>query len=58
MSWNVRISAIRQPADLIGPEPTFATIDVSFISLKLILPALGTLLRSGSQRRRTDQTAV
>jgi 23S rRNA (cytidine1920-2'-O)/16S rRNA (cytidine1409-2'-O)-methyltransferase len=38
-----------QPADLIGPEPTFATIDVSFISLKLILPALGSLLKSGSQ---------
>ncbi|MBM7564384.1 TlyA family RNA methyltransferase [Paenibacillus sacheonensis] len=36
------------PEDLKGPEPTFATIDVSFISLKLILPALGTLLRPGS----------
>lgn len=33
-----------QPADLIGPSPTFATIDVSFISLKLILPALAGLL--------------
>ncbi|CAM3964770.1 TlyA family RNA methyltransferase [Paenibacillus alkaliterrae] len=33
-----------QPSDLIGPAPTFATIDVSFISLKLILPALSTLL--------------
>ncbi|MNZ54314.1 Hemolysin A [compost metagenome] len=33
-----------QPADLTGPTPTFATIDVSFISLKLILPALSTLL--------------
>ncbi|WP_424766155.1 TlyA family RNA methyltransferase [Paenibacillus sp. sgz302251] len=37
-----------QPADLIGPAPTFATIDVSFISLKLILPALSTLLSVGS----------
>jgi 23S rRNA (cytidine1920-2'-O)/16S rRNA (cytidine1409-2'-O)-methyltransferase len=33
-----------QPADLAGPSPTFASIDVSFISLKLILPALSTLL--------------
>ncbi|WP_138753417.1 TlyA family RNA methyltransferase [Paenibacillus sinopodophylli] len=37
-----------QPADLIGPQPTFATIDVSFISLKHILPALSTLLSIGS----------
>lgn len=37
-----------QPADLEGPSPTFATIDVSFISLKLILPALGGLLSPGS----------
>ncbi|WP_169081895.1 TlyA family RNA methyltransferase [Paenibacillus sp. PL91] len=33
-----------QPADLVGPSPTFASIDVSFISLKLILPALSHLL--------------
>lgn len=37
-----------QPADLDGPTPTFASIDVSFISLKLILPALSGLLRVGS----------
>lgn len=37
-----------EPADLLGPPPTFATIDVSFISLKLILPALSTLLSVGS----------
>lgn len=37
-----------QKADLQGPPPTFATIDVSFISLKLILPVLGTLLAQGS----------
>jgi 23S rRNA (cytidine1920-2'-O)/16S rRNA (cytidine1409-2'-O)-methyltransferase len=37
-----------QPGDLNGPKPTFATIDVSFISLKLSLPALGTLLEPGS----------
>ncbi|NBD22676.1 TlyA family RNA methyltransferase [Paenibacillus glycinis] len=36
------------PEDLKGPEPTFATIDVSFISLKLILPTLGTLLKRGA----------
>lgn len=30
--------------DLQGPRPTFASIDVSFISLKLILPALRNLL--------------
>lgn len=33
-----------QPGDLQGPQPTFASIDVSFISLKLILPALYGLL--------------
>ncbi|WP_028610448.1 TlyA family RNA methyltransferase [Paenibacillus harenae] len=37
-----------QPSDLVGPAPTFATIDVSFISLKLILPALSNLLSTGS----------
>lgn len=35
-------------ADLTGPPPTFASIDVSFISLKLILPALAGLLSEGS----------
>lgn len=33
-----------QPGDLEGPQPTFASIDVSFISLKLILPPLRELL--------------
>jgi len=32
------------PADLTGEMPNFATIDVSFISLSLILPVLRTLL--------------
>lgn len=32
------------PADLMGEMPNFATIDVSFISLRLILPVLKTLL--------------
>lgn len=32
------------PQDLVGAMPNFATIDVSFISLKLILPVLKTLL--------------
>lgn len=36
------------PADLHNGLPSFATIDVSFISLKLILPVLKTLLTSGS----------
>lgn len=36
------------PADLQGPEPNFATIDVSFISLKIILPALYPLLKPHS----------
>lgn len=36
------------PADLAGEMPNFATIDVSFISLTLILPVLKTLLVSGS----------
>lgn len=30
-----------------GPQPDFATIDVSFISLKLILPVLAQLLQPG-----------
>ncbi|MCS7461629.1 TlyA family RNA methyltransferase [Paenibacillus doosanensis] len=33
-----------QPGDLKGPQPSFASIDVSFISLKLILPPLKLLL--------------
>ncbi|MNX25210.1 16S/23S rRNA (cytidine-2'-O)-methyltransferase TlyA [compost metagenome] len=33
------------PEDLDGPAPDFASIDVSFISLKLILPPLKTLLK-------------
>ncbi|UVI32301.1 TlyA family RNA methyltransferase [Paenibacillus spongiae] len=37
-----------QPADLQGPQPTFATIDVSFISLKIILATLVQLLHEGS----------
>ncbi len=32
------------PQDLKGPKPNFATIDVSFISLHLILPTLALLL--------------
>ncbi|WP_019241329.1 MULTISPECIES: TlyA family RNA methyltransferase [Bacillus] len=32
------------PADLVGEMPSFASIDVSFISLTLILPVLKTLL--------------
>lgn len=32
-----------------GPKPSFATIDVSFISLKLILPVLAGLLELGGQ---------
>jgi 23S rRNA (cytidine1920-2'-O)/16S rRNA (cytidine1409-2'-O)-methyltransferase len=36
------------PADLQAGMPNFASIDVSFISLKLILPVLKTLLVSGS----------
>jgi 23S rRNA (cytidine1920-2'-O)/16S rRNA (cytidine1409-2'-O)-methyltransferase len=33
-----------KPEDLQGPQPTFASIDVSFISLKLILPPLKLIL--------------
>jgi len=36
------------PADLTGEMPNFSTIDVSFISLKLILPVVKTLLVPGS----------
>lgn len=32
-----------------GPKPSFATIDVSFISLKLILPVLSQMLESSGQ---------
>jgi len=37
-----------QPEQLEGPPPTFASIDVSFISLKLILPTLATLISEGA----------
>jgi len=37
-----------QPDDLKGPQPNFATIDVSFISLRLILPPLAALLPAGA----------
>ncbi|MGN7357514.1 TlyA family RNA methyltransferase [Paenibacillus sp. SAF-054] len=33
------------PEDLKGPEPDFASIDVSFISLRIILPPLKALLK-------------
>ncbi|WP_426453422.1 TlyA family RNA methyltransferase [Paenibacillus sp. S-38] len=36
-----------QPGELPGPVPTFASIDVSFISLKLILPPLKAILAPG-----------
>ncbi|WP_217592656.1 TlyA family RNA methyltransferase [Cohnella sp. GbtcB17] len=36
------------PEQLTGPAPVFASIDVSFISLKLILPALRPLLPPGA----------
>jgi 23S rRNA (cytidine1920-2'-O)/16S rRNA (cytidine1409-2'-O)-methyltransferase len=36
------------PNDIEGPQPTFAATDVSFISLKLILPPLKPLLAPGS----------
>lgn len=35
------------PDQLDGPVPTFAAIDVSFISLKLILPVLSKMLEKG-----------
>lgn len=38
-----------QPGDLPGPAPTFATIDVSFISLRLMLPPLRQILAPGGQ---------
>jgi 23S rRNA (cytidine1920-2'-O)/16S rRNA (cytidine1409-2'-O)-methyltransferase len=38
-----------QPDDLKGPKPGFACMDVSFISLKLILPALKPLLAEGGE---------
>ncbi|PLT45560.1 RNA binding methyltransferase FtsJ like [Paenibacillus pasadenensis] len=38
-----------RPEDLSGPAPDCASIDVSFISLKLILPALAPLLPQGGE---------
>lgn len=38
-----------QAEDLQGPLPDFASIDVSFISLRIILPALAPLLKPGGQ---------
>jgi 23S rRNA (cytidine1920-2'-O)/16S rRNA (cytidine1409-2'-O)-methyltransferase len=37
------------PTDLNGPMPDFASIDVSFISLQLILPVLHMLLQPGGE---------
>jgi 23S rRNA (cytidine1920-2'-O)/16S rRNA (cytidine1409-2'-O)-methyltransferase len=38
-----------KPEGLPGPQPSFASIDVSFISLKLILPPLKALLAEQGQ---------
>lgn len=38
-----------QPDELKGPAPDFAAIDVSFISLKLILPPLKAMLKTGGR---------
>ncbi|WP_144935636.1 TlyA family RNA methyltransferase [Paenibacillus sp. 32O-W] len=38
-----------EPDALQGPKPEFASIDVSFISLKLILPPLKAILAAGSE---------
>lgn len=38
-----------KPEDLKGDKPTFATIDVSFISLRIILPVLAQFLHEGGQ---------
>ena len=45
------------PARLAEP-PDFAAVDVSFISLKLVLPAIGKLLRARADHRRADQAAI
>ncbi|MHA0855554.1 TlyA family RNA methyltransferase [Paenibacillus sp. CMAA1364] len=37
------------PSDLVGPSPNFASIDVSFISLRIILPPLMALLNPSSR---------
>lgn len=37
------------PGDLTGPQPTFAAIDVSFISLRLMLPPLRAILADGGE---------
>ena len=37
------------PDDLVGEQPDFASIDVSFISLSLILPVLHSLLQKGGE---------
>ena len=38
--------------------PDLATVDVSFISLKLVLPAIGKLLDAARHARRVDQAAI
>jgi 23S rRNA (cytidine1920-2'-O)/16S rRNA (cytidine1409-2'-O)-methyltransferase len=60
LAWSIRNDArvnvmertnfrYMQPSDLQGLIPTFATIDVSFISLKLIFPTLRQILLPNSQ---------
>ena len=39
-------------------RPIFVTVDVSFISLKLVLPAALALARPPAQARRADQAAI
>ena len=51
---NIRLA----PPDLL-PEPAdIVVIDVSFISLRLVLPALPPLAQAGRARRRAGQAAV
>jgi len=38
-----------QPEQLDGPSPDFATVDVSFISLRLVMPAIKRLLKPGGE---------
>jgi 23S rRNA (cytidine1920-2'-O)/16S rRNA (cytidine1409-2'-O)-methyltransferase len=46
------------PADFTEGLPEFATIDVSFISLRLILPVLRTFASTGKRLHRSRQAAV
>ena len=53
-----RVNARGPAADVLVPRPTLATVDVSFISLEKVLPAVLGAAAAGRRGRRPRQAAV